>query len=48
MPAGQSVGLSSDKRMIVMTYDRLEAEEDTDLIVCTYENRLLYAKSSVI
>jgi hypothetical protein len=44
----QGVGLSSDKRMIVMTYDRLEAAEDTDLIVCTYENRLLYAKGSVI
>jgi Domain of unknown function (DUF4263) len=44
----QSVGLSSDKRMIVMTYDRLYAEKDTDLIVCTYENRLLYAKGTVI
>lgn len=44
----QSVGLSSDKRVIVMTYDRLETENNKDLIVCTYEKRMLYAKGSVI
>ena len=46
----QTVGLSSDKRIIVMTYDRLRAlpENELDLIVCTYENRGLYVKSTVI
>lgn len=47
----QSIGLSTDKRIIVMTYDRLRPsfeEENRDLIVCTYENRGLYAKSSAL
>jgi hypothetical protein len=44
----QSIWSSSDNRVWVMTYDRLVEDEHSDLIVCTYENRLLYAKSSVI
>jgi hypothetical protein len=46
----QSIALSSDKRILVMTYDRLyeHGDKKKDLIVCTYGNRLLYAKSSVI
>jgi len=47
----QSIGLSSDKRIIVMTYDRLRPSlqnDNRDLILCTYKNRGLYAKSSMI
>jgi hypothetical protein len=47
----QAVALSSDHRINVMTYDRLRASllaDDTDLIVCTYEKRQFYAKSTVI
>lgn len=44
----QSIQLSTDKSVIVMTYDRLRALPMDDLMVCTYEQRGLYAKSSAI
>jgi len=46
----QSVQVSSANRIIVMTYDRLNAVRDKnlDLIVCTYENRQFYAKPNMI
>ena len=44
----QSIQVSTDKRVMVMTYDRLHALPTDDLMVCTHERRGLYAKSSVI
>ena len=46
----QSIQLSSDRRIAVMTYDRLRPlpGESADLVVCTYEKRGFFAKSSVL
>jgi hypothetical protein len=46
----QSVWLSSDKRIVVMSYDRIRVHpaDNIDLVVCTYQNRGFYAKSNVI
>jgi hypothetical protein len=46
----QSVGLTNDRSVSVLTYDRLRTlpGEVKDLIVCTYENRGFYVKGSVL
>jgi hypothetical protein len=44
----QSISVSTDKQVAVMTYDRLHRASLGDLIVCNYEQRALYVKGSVL